>query len=251
MCQPPGFAGSGSGFGEHGIVEVAGIGAVDRDQRQIAQVDPLAERDRRRRGRLGLGLGRKRDRQAEGLRREQGDRARLVRRAQALDHLCPAGPERRAGKALGDHQIAGAGAGAVLLAHQQLAARRRCRSAPGAGRPDPAAAARRSGPARAASTRMTSAEVSSSRQSTAGPGPDRRRPGAGARPPPVTQPDARRRILGLGRQAGERLAVLVERRDVEHRDARRRAGPPPPAAAARPRPRDPGASASGAGGRDP
>ena len=77
---------------------------------------------------------------------------------------------------------------------------------------------------------MTSAAASSScqssRASTRSPTRRRRRAGIAGE-----QTDARRRVLGLGREAGERLAIRIERGDVEHRDARRRPGP----AALRPR----------------
>ena len=39
------------------------------------------------------------------------------------------------------------------------------------------------------------------------------------------QTDPRRRVLGLGRQAGKRLAIRIERGDVENRDAWRRPDP--------------------------
>src|SRR3546814_13807836 len=74
------------GLGEDGIVEVARIGAVDGDQRQVAQVLTAAER--RRGGGLGLGDGllRKLADEAVLVQRDEAERARVVALAEPLQH---------------------------------------------------------------------------------------------------------------------------------------------------------------------
>src|SRR3546814_10374113 len=74
------------GLGEDGIVEVARIGAVDGDQRQVAQILTAAER--RRGGGLGLGDGllRKLADEAVLVQRDEAERARVVALAEPLQH---------------------------------------------------------------------------------------------------------------------------------------------------------------------
>jgi hypothetical protein len=89
-APPAGMA--GIGLGEDGIVEVAGVLAVDRDQRHVAQVEAVAHR-------CGLGLvgfldcrlGEV-DRNVVGGDRDQADGARIAHRSDALDD---AGPSRQ------------------------------------------------------------------------------------------------------------------------------------------------------------
>src|SRR3546814_8900869 len=74
------------GLGEDGIVEIARIGAVDGDQRQVAQT--LAAAEWRRGGGLGLGDGLLRKLAAEAVlvQRNEAERARVVALAEALQH---------------------------------------------------------------------------------------------------------------------------------------------------------------------
>ncbi len=118
------------------VVEIAGVGAVDRDQRQRAQVLPAVWCYRQRGQGLAFGGRRERDRQIEAVRGHHRDRARVARIAQPLGDAAVAGTQRLAGEALGDHQLAGIRAQAVGGADAQLA------SPPAAGRAHPQAVAR-------------------------------------------------------------------------------------------------------------
>jgi hypothetical protein len=74
------------GLGEHRVVEVARVLAVDGDQRQPAQVEAMAER--RRAGLLGLARGglRELDGNVVGGDRDQADGARVAHRPDPLEH---------------------------------------------------------------------------------------------------------------------------------------------------------------------
>ena len=95
--QAPAAGMGGIGLGEHRIVEVARVLAVDGDQRHLAQVEPVAHR--RGLGALGFlerGLG-KLDRDVVGGDRDQADRARVAHRPDALEHA-GAARQRAAGR---------------------------------------------------------------------------------------------------------------------------------------------------------
>ena len=110
----------GIGLGEHRIVEVAGILAVDGDQRQLAQIEPVAQRRGPGVFRFpGGGLG-ELDRDVVGGDRDQADGARVAHRPDPLDHL-GAARQSRAGF-LDPDDVAGLGAVAVGRPHLELAA---------------------------------------------------------------------------------------------------------------------------------
>ena len=95
--QAPAAGMVGIGLGEHRVVEVARILAVDGDQRHVAQVEPVAQR--RRLGALGLverGL-RELDRDVVGGDGDQADGARVAHRPDALEHA-RAARQRSAGR---------------------------------------------------------------------------------------------------------------------------------------------------------
>ena len=96
------------GLGEHRVVEVAGVLAVDRDQRRVAQVEALAQGGGA--GALGLLQRRRRelDRDVVGRDRDQADGARVAHRPDALDHAGATG--ERAARRLDPDDVARLGA---------------------------------------------------------------------------------------------------------------------------------------------
>ena len=93
-----------TGSRPHRVVVVAGVGGVDGQDRQVAQVLALAQRLVRRLLRL---LGRRLAeavRQALGVDRDQREAARRERVAEHLDH--PRGLVRRPPRRLGEHEVA-------------------------------------------------------------------------------------------------------------------------------------------------
>ena len=97
------------GMGEDGVVVIAGVGRVDGDERQVAQV--LAPLQRRVLGgfRLGLGLGGEAHRDAVGVDGDERRRPRLILAADALQQLAALGAVALAARLqldLGQDQIA-------------------------------------------------------------------------------------------------------------------------------------------------
>ena len=86
--QPEAAGGNpGAGrLGEHGVVEVARVLAVDGDQRQVAQVGAAAERGRAGERRLGQCRVREFLRNVVRVDGDQADRAGIAHAAQPLDH---------------------------------------------------------------------------------------------------------------------------------------------------------------------
>ena len=105
--------GVGVRLGPDRVVEVAGVLAVDGDQRNLAQVLPVAERRRPGGGRLGQGGVRKSRRDVVVLDGDQADGARPTRRAAALDDAGTAQAQRLALVHLRPDQLAGLGAHGV------------------------------------------------------------------------------------------------------------------------------------------
>jgi hypothetical protein len=96
------------GLGEHGIVEVARILAVDGDQRCVAQVEPLAHRGGL--GALGFldgGVG-ELDRDVVGGDGNQADGARIAHGSHTLDHARPS--RQRSARRLDPDDVARLGA---------------------------------------------------------------------------------------------------------------------------------------------
>jgi hypothetical protein len=108
-------AAGGIRLGMDGVVEVARVGAVDRHQRQVAQVEAIAHR--RGRGIPRLGEGARIELHGDVV-QGQRDRARGARRvlvAQPLDHLGARALEAPRGEGPRDHEfpVAGLAVGAV------------------------------------------------------------------------------------------------------------------------------------------
>ena len=103
----------GVGLGPDGIVKIARVAAVDRHQRQAAQIRPALNADRRCRRRLCQRLMGKLGRDVVGRDRQQADRLRRRSRTQPLDDAGArrSKPGRR--DLLGDDEIAIAGAAGI------------------------------------------------------------------------------------------------------------------------------------------
>ena len=94
------------GFGPHRIIEIARVAAVDRDQRQRAQIGPARGTDRC--GRFGLRNRRFRELigNAKGGDRQPADHAGVVRRSEPIDDPRPRSSVTRPRQCLGDDQFA-------------------------------------------------------------------------------------------------------------------------------------------------
>ena len=108
-------------FGPDGIIEIARILAVDRDQGEIAQIGAARQIDRLRGRRFGEGLARKLARDVEGGDREPADRSRRIGRPQPLDDARPLAAEAARRQLLGDDQLAIRQPHRVVAEHPVLA----------------------------------------------------------------------------------------------------------------------------------
>ena len=116
--QPPAAGMVRVGLGEHRVVEIACVLAVDGDQRHLAQVEAVAHR--RRLGAFGLverGLG-ELDRDVVGGDGDQAHGARVAHRPDALEYLRPA--RQRAARRLDPDDVARLGS--VLVGRPNLEA---------------------------------------------------------------------------------------------------------------------------------
>ena len=100
-------------LGPHRVVEIAGVAAVDRDQRDIAQIGSPGRAHRQRRLGFGERGGGKFGRDVVGGDRQQADRAGVRGGTQPFEDTGSRRAEPSGGELLGDDQFAVAGAARI------------------------------------------------------------------------------------------------------------------------------------------
>ena len=100
-------------LGPHRVVEIAGVAAVDRDQREIAQIGAPGRAHRQRRLGFGERGGGKFGRDVVGGDRQQADRAGVRGGTQPFEDAGSRRAEPARGELLGDDQFAVAGAAGI------------------------------------------------------------------------------------------------------------------------------------------